>query len=123
MIEFVWLNQVKEIPAMTNMITLIHVEDNKVILEQDWAVKIKLTNENIEWDLAKDLETWTWFIRLHLFTEWEARLKRRQCIELWALRKIDDKGYKFKSYDVLLLHFEFHSLNKLEDELLLRGSE
>lgn len=48
MIEFVWLNQVKEIPAMTNMITLIHVEDNKVILEQDWAVKIKLTNENIE---------------------------------------------------------------------------
>lgn len=35
MIEFVWLNQVKEIPAMTNMIMLIHVEDKKVILEQD----------------------------------------------------------------------------------------
>lgn len=48
MIKFVQQNQVVETLAMIDMIMPNHVEDNKVILEEDLAAKIRLIGENIK---------------------------------------------------------------------------
>ena len=54
-IEFAKQNQVAETPTMINIIMPIHVEDNKVILEEGLDTKIKFIGENIEQDLVKNL--------------------------------------------------------------------
>ena len=47
------MNHIEENSTMIDMIIPIHIEDEKVIFEEDLAVKIKFFGENIEQNLAK----------------------------------------------------------------------
>lgn len=51
--------KLKRPPALIDMIMLIHVEDKKIILEENLAKKINLIGEIIEQDLVKDLRCLT----------------------------------------------------------------
>lgn len=111
-------NQVEE-AEMIKMVLPIHINDTKILLEEDLIEKIKLIREHIERDLAKDLrglEVIHSYKTLPFRKATSKIMKKIKHGEFRVSSMIDEQGYKFKLLDALMLHFKFYPPNKLEDE-------
>ena len=97
MIDVVQQNQVEE-AEIIEMVILIHIEDMKVVLEEDLIEKVKFIREHIEHQLRKDKSY------LIVICCWKSSLpqknyERRKLMKYGFFRvsrKIDEKDNKFE---------------------------
>lgn len=107
--EVMQQNQVEE-AEMIEMVLFIHIEDKKVVLEEDLIENVKLVGERIERQCGKGK------IYLIVIHSWKSSLscrlyKQRKLMKYGFFkvsRKIDEKDNKFELQDDLVLHYKFH---------------
>ena len=109
MIEIVPQNQVEEV-EMIEMVLPIHIEDKKIVLEEDLIENVKFIGERIERQLRKG-KSYLIVVRSWKSSSAQRMYKRRKLMKFGYFkvsRKIDEQGYKFELQDDLLLHYKLH---------------
>ena len=106
-------NQVEEV----EMVLPIHIEDKKIVLEEDLIEKVKFIEERIDRELGKGK---SYLIVVHSWKSSSPRrmYKRRKLMKYGFFkvsRKIDEKDNKFELQDDLLLHYKFYPLDCIQN--------